>query len=292
MYNMKKNKLFSLLFAIPLIIFLSKNVMAHCPLCVVGAGAAGAAAVWLGVSKVVVALFLGAFAMSMGMWFARIIKKKYIPLQNFLIIVIIFFTTVLPLMPLFKALGPLYLSFIGDYGTTYVFNYSLASSFLGGIIVLSTPSISKAITKKRNYKTFPFQGTLLTLILLILVGVLIQISLGGSGENKEIVPGSIELLPPEEFEKIIQNESVFLLNVHTPYSGKINGTDEIIEDWENLDKYMEKLPMDVSVPIAVYCRSGKMSADASKQLLEMGYQKIYELDGGMSAWEESGRKII
>ncbi|KHO55313.1 MAG: rhodanese [archaeon GW2011_AR19] len=289
---MKLNKLFSLLFAIPLIIFLSKSVMAHCPLCVVGAGAAGAAAMWLGVSKVVVTLFLGAFAMSMGMWFARIIKKKYIPLQNFLIVAIIFFTTVLPLMPLFKALGPLYLSFIGDYGTTYVFNYSLASSFLGGIIVLSTPSISKAITKKRNYKTFPFQGTLLTLILLIIVGILIQISLGGSGENQNTISGSIELLPPEEFEKVIQNESVFLLNVHIPYSGEINGTDEIIEDWENLGKYMEKLPMDVSVPIAVYCRSGKMSADASKQLLEMGYQKIYELDGGMTAWEESGRKII
>src|SRR3989344_3476610 len=260
MYNMKKNKLFFLLFAIPLIIFLSKNVMAHCPLCVVGAGAAGAAAMWLGVNKAVVAL--------------------------------IFFTTVLPLMPLFKALGPLYFSFIGDYGTTYVFNYSLAGSFFGGLIVLSTPSISKAITKKRNYKTFQFQGTLLTLILLIIVGILIQISLGGSGENQNTISGSIELLPPEEFEKVIQNESVFLLNVHIPYSGEINGTDEIIEDWENLGKYMEKLPMDVSVPIAVYCRSGKMSADASKQLLEMGYQKIYELDGGMTAWEESGKKII
>ena len=288
---MKLNKLFSLLFAIPLIIFLSKSVMAHCPLCVVGAGAAGAAAIWLGVNKVVVTLFLGAFAMSMGMWFARIIKKKYIPLQNFLIVAIIFFTTVLPLMPLFKALGPLYLSFIGDYGTTYVFNYSLASSFLGGIIVLSTPSISKAITKKRNYKTFPFQGTLLTLILLIIVGILIQISLGGSGENQNTISGSIELLPPEEFEKVIQNESVFLLNVHIPYSGEINGTDEIIEDWENMDKYMEKLPMDVSVPIAVYCKSGRMSGEVANSLKEMGY-KVYDLDGGMIAWEESGRKII
>jgi len=288
---MKKNKLFFLLFAIPLIIFLSKNVMAHCPLCVVGAGAAGAAAMWLGVNKVVVALFLGAFAMSMGMWFARIIKKKYIPLQNFIIVALIFFTTVLPLMPLFKALGPLYFSFIGDYGTTYVFNYSLAGSFFGGLIVLSTPSISKAITKKRNYKTFPFQGTLLTLALLIIVGILIQISLGGSGENQNTIPGSIELLSPKEFEKIIQNESVFLLNVHTPYEGQINGTDEIIEDWENMDKYMEKLPMDVSVPIAVYCKSGRMSGEVANSLKEMGY-KVYDLDGGMIAWEESGRKII
>ncbi len=291
---MKKNKsLLLIFFGSFFLIFLSKSVMAHCPLCVVGAGAVGAGAIWLGISKVVVALFLGAFSMSMGMWFARIIKKKYIPFQNFLVITIIFFTTVLPLMPLFKALGPLYFSFIGDYGTTYVFNYSLASSFLGGLIVLSTPSISRLITKKRNNKTFPFQGTLLTITLLVVVGVFIQISLVnlGNSEDGEIVFGSIELLPPEEFEKIIQNESVFLLNVHTPYEGKINGTDEIIEDWENMNKYMEKLPMDMSVPIAVYCRSGRMSAEASKELKEMGY-KVYELDGGMNAWEKSGRKII
>ena len=77
-----KNKLFSLLFAIPLIILLSKNAMAHCPLCTIGAGALGAGAIWLGVSSVVVALFIGAFAMSMGMWFARIIKKQYVPFQK------------------------------------------------------------------------------------------------------------------------------------------------------------------------------------------------------------------
>ncbi|MEK6844845.1 MAG: rhodanese-like domain-containing protein [Nanoarchaeota archaeon] len=286
-----KNKFFLLAFLSLLIIFLSKSVMAHCPLCVVGAGAAGAAAMWLGVSKVVVALFIGAFAMSMGMWFARIIKKKYIPFQKFFIIAIIFFTTVFPLMPLFKALGPLYLSFIGDYGTTYVFNYSLASSFLGGLIVLLTPSISKFITKKRNNKTLPFQGTLLTLVLLIIAGTLIQFSLTTPGEDNAVISGSVELLSPGEFEKIIQNESVFLLNVHTPYEGKINGTDEIIEDWENIDKYMEKLPMDMSIPIAVYCRSGRMSEAAAEELKEMGY-KVYDLDGGMTAWKESGRKII
>ena len=62
-----------------LTIFLAKLISAHCPLCTIGAGAAAAGAVWLGVSKVVVALFIGAFAMSMGMWFPKIIKKKYVP---------------------------------------------------------------------------------------------------------------------------------------------------------------------------------------------------------------------
>src|SRR3989344_2901768 len=273
-----------------LAIFLVKQVSAHCPLCTIGAGAAGVGAIWLGVSKVVVALFVGAFAMSMGMWFSKIPKKRYIPFQKTAIVAVVFFTTVLPLIPLFKAIGPLYLSFIGEYGKTYAVNYSLATSFLGGLIVFISPSLSKSLTKIRKEKIIPFQGVILTLLLLIIAGGIIQLSLTNLGSG--VVTGSIERLSPSEFEKVIQNESVFLLNVHTPYQGQIDGTDEIIEDWENIEKYMDKLPKDTSIPIAVYCRSGRMSESVAEQLKDMGYQKIYGLDGGMNAWEESGRKII
>ena len=283
-------KFFILPFLAFFTIFLAKTISAHCPLCTIGAGAAGVGAMWLGVSKVVVALFIGAFAMSMGMWFAKIPKKRYIPFQKTLIIAIVFFTTVLPLIPLFKAIGPLYLSFIGDYGATYAVNYSLASSFLGGLIVFISPSLSKSLTKIRKEKMIPFQGAILTLSILIIFGILIQFSLANLGGGA--ITGSVELLSPSEFEKVIQNESIFLLNVHTPYQGQINGTDEIIEDWENIELYMDKLPKDTSIPIAVYCRSGRMSESVAEDLKAMGYQKIYDLDGGMNAWGESGREII
>mgnify|MGYP006929334256 CR=1 FL=1 len=65
-------------FPLILSIFSARIVSAHCPLCTIGAGAAAGAAIWLGISKVVVAMFIGAFAMSMGMWFSRIIKKQSI----------------------------------------------------------------------------------------------------------------------------------------------------------------------------------------------------------------------
>ena len=120
-------------------IFLATRVAAHCPLCTIGAGAAAGAAVWLGVSKVAVVLFIGAFAMSMGMWFSKIIKKKYIPFQNFVIIALIFVTTFFPLLPLFKTVGPFYLSFIGEYGTTFAVNYSLYSGLLGGLMIFISP---------------------------------------------------------------------------------------------------------------------------------------------------------
>lgn len=160
-------------------IFLSENVKAHCPLCTIGAGAAAGAAVYLGVSKVVIGLFIGAFAMSMGYWMGNFAERKYnkkrIMFQKPLIIVSIFLLTVLPLMPIFEAIGPLYLSFIGEYGKTFAINYSLYSSIFGGLIVFISPSLSSRITKLRNGKTIPFQGTSLTLLLLIVIGVLIQL---------------------------------------------------------------------------------------------------------------------
>lgn len=167
------------IFVIPafliLSVFLAEFVSAHCPLCTMGAGAAAAGAVWLGVSKVVVALFIGGFAMSMGMWFSKLIKKKYIPFQKTVIVLVVFLTTVIPLMPLFAAIGPLYLSFIGEYGVTYAINYSLVSGLFGGLIVFSSPSLSKIITNFRKGKMIPFQGVMLTLTLLLITGGLIQL---------------------------------------------------------------------------------------------------------------------
>ena len=157
-----------------LIVFLSRFISAHCPLCTIGAGVVGVGAMWLGVSKVVVSLFLGAFAMSVGMWFSKIPKKRYVPFQKTLIVLLIFLTTVIPLIPLFKAIGPLYLSFIGEYGNTYAINYSLISSLFGGAVVFSSPFISKKITIIRRGKIVPFQGVILTLSLLILTGGIIQ----------------------------------------------------------------------------------------------------------------------
>lgn len=226
--------------------------------------------------------------MSMGLWMSNLVKKKYFRFQKELIVLTIFLLTLLPLLPIFSAIGPIHLPFLGEYGKTYALNYSLISGLFGGMIVFSSPKISKEITKKRNGKRIPFQGTILTIVLLIIAGLIIQFGI----LNTSSLPseGSTEKLSPEEFEKIIQTKEVFVLNVHTPYYGKINRTDLIIEDWQNIEKYLDKIP-DKSIPIALYCRSGSMSSEVAEKLKDEGYQ-IYELEGGMNAWVDSGRTLI
>jgi len=172
-----KRKLTSL-FALPLLLILAiETVMAHCPLCTIGAGAAAGAAMWLGVSKIIVALFIGAFSMSMGMWFARMVKKKYIPLQKTVIISVIFLATLLPLLPIFKTIGPLYLSFIGEYGTTYALDYSLVTGLFGGMIVFISPKLNKKLKNIRGGEGIPFQGILIAFLILLMTAIMIQFNL-------------------------------------------------------------------------------------------------------------------
>jgi rhodanese-related sulfurtransferase len=100
----------------------------------------------------------------------------------------------------------------------------------------------------------------------------------------------VNKLNVEEFEGLI-NENVFSLQVHTPYYAEIEGTDLVLEDWENIGKYLDKLPLK-NEPIAVYCRSGRMSGIVSQELIDLGYTMVYDLEGGMNAWESSGREVI
>ena len=51
------------------------------------------------------------------------------------------------------------------------------------------------------------------------------------------------------------------------------------------------LPADRSTPLAIYCRSGNMSAAAVNDLEALGFNDIVELEGGFNAWVASGRPL-
>jgi len=177
MIKMKMKKLFLLLPAF--FIFLAKDVLAHCPLCTIGAAAVAGGAVYMGVSQIAIGLFIGAFAISIGWWVANLIKKQYVPYQKTLIILFSFATTIWPLLAIMKGFYPFSIFIAGDYGSllnrTYLINTFLIGSIIGGAIVSISPWISKNITRIRNGKTLPFQGILLTFFLLIIAGTLIEV---------------------------------------------------------------------------------------------------------------------
>jgi len=173
-------KIFLFIFISGLFYFIIiKNAEAHCPLCTAGAAGAVGIAAWLGVSKIILGLLVGAFGISTGWWMTRLIKKKIIPYQDTIIILASYLLTIIPILPLVSEPYAYYVSIMGGYGTllnrTYLIDLSFITSIFGGIIVALAPSISKKITKMRNGKMIPYQGIGITFGLLFIFSLIIQI---------------------------------------------------------------------------------------------------------------------
>lgn len=146
-------------------------VFAHCPLCTAGAGALAVFAASIGVPTSVVGVFVGAFALALGLWISRTVKKKYVKYQDILLTAAIFLTTVIPIMPFADEYRSFSLFIFGDYGSllnrTYLVNNFLLGAVAGGILLLVAPPASRILTKLREGRTFPYQGLAITLIFLI-----------------------------------------------------------------------------------------------------------------------------
>jgi hypothetical protein len=162
------------LFGLSIIALLPKVASAHCPLCTAGAGALAILAASLGVSSVVVGVLVGAFALALSFWIAKAVKRQYIPYQRYILIIGIFLGTVIPIMPFIEHYAPLYVPFIGEYGTTYTINLYLLGVVIGALIMFVAPSVNIWVTAMRK-KQFPFQGIIITTLLLVIVSVIIQL---------------------------------------------------------------------------------------------------------------------
>src|SRR3989338_4626543 len=118
-------------------------VSAHCPLCTAGAGILAVTAVSLGVSPMAVGVFIGAFAVAIGLWAARLFKKRYFPLQNPVLAVVSFLLTILPLMALFDTQTSFSVFIAGDYGSplnkTYLVNQFAVGAVIGGLLLAAAP---------------------------------------------------------------------------------------------------------------------------------------------------------
>lgn len=112
----------------------------------------------------------------------------------------------------------------------------------------------------------------------------------GAADTTAAPSSSPKLLGVDEFAAAIEDPAVVTINVHVPDEGNLPNTDLSIP-FDQIDGSKD-LPSDLDTPLAVYCRSGNMSADAVRDLDSMGYTNVVELDGGFNAWVASGRTLL
>ena len=109
---------------------------------------------------------------------------------------------------------------------------------------------------------------------------------GSDGEGRRSRAGG----GPGDVRRCGREPDRISLNVHVPDEGSIAGTDLSIP-FDELEARQGELP-DPSTPLALYCRSGNMSATAARTLTALGFTDVVELEGGMLAWQEAGRPLL
>jgi thioredoxin len=87
-------------------------------------------------------------------------------------------------------------------------------------------------------------------------------------------------------KEIAMIEEPQLIDVRTPEefnAGHILDAKNI--NWLSNDFVRNIEKLDKSQPVFVYCKSGGRSSNAAKKLEELGFKKIYNLQGGMMSWD-------
>jgi len=105
--------------------------------------------------------------------------------------------------------------------------------------------------------------------------------------------GGVTNMNASEFSKKITESGVITLDVRTPgefMTGHIQGAQNI--DFESGNFENEISSLDKNGTYAVYCRSGNRSGQAVAIMHDAGFHNVYNLNGGIIDWTNSGMMLV
>jgi rhodanese-related sulfurtransferase len=143
----------------------------------------------------------------------------------------------------------------------------------------------------------------------ILIALLIIVP-GIAGAAPKIgctVPAVYENVTACQAKSILESKDVFLLDVRTPaeynYSHiegailiplkNVPAHDPVnLPDDQLLPNRMKELPENKNTKIVVYCYTGKRGGIASQMIADAGYKRVYNIQGGLTAWVNAGYPVV
>ncbi|MCP3997539.1 MAG: rhodanese-like domain-containing protein [bacterium] len=129
-----------------------------------------------------------------------------------------------------------------------------------------------------------------TFTAIALAGALILGSCGGSTATDS----KLELTSVSDVTEIVSAPpaDLVILDIRTPEefgTGHIDGAINI--DYYAADFEAQLSGLDLTVPYVMYCNSGNRSSNALPLMDSIGFEEVYELDGGIQAWYLAGNQI-
>lgn len=103
----------------------------------------------------------------------------------------------------------------------------------------------------------------------------------------------VPTLSPDAFEKASnKSKKSVILDIRTPTEvseGYIENAEFIDFLGDDFEETLSK--MNKKKTYYVYCRSAKRTIPATEKMKEMGFKKVYMLEGGLNNWVNSGKEI-
>jgi rhodanese-related sulfurtransferase len=99
------------------------------------------------------------------------------------------------------------------------------------------------------------------------------------------IPKTYQDLDAEAFQEGVKSKDAVIIDVRTGgefAGGKIKGARNIDIMSSGFEKQITNLPKDKSYYL--YCRSGNRSGQACEIMGEAGFEKVYNLAGGIARW--------
>ena len=121
--------------------------------------------------------------------------------------------------------------------------------------------------------------------LLLFIALIAIIALLIGGELKQRLSGIREVVP-NEATRMLSHDNAIMVDMRSDKDyneGHIVNALHVPPDKDNnqkLNKYRDR-------PLIVYCRSGKQSAVLCGKLKKQGFESVYNLKGGVLAWERA-----
>ena len=134
-------------------------------------------------------------------------------------------------------------------------------------------------------KTINSKILLLTFVLISFIACGQKENVKSNGTNAD--QASISLISPADLNNV--NKDILLIDVRTPQefaSGHLENAVNMNYFDSDFDAQLKTL--DKNKAVYLYCKSGRRSANAAEKLEDMGFVKIYDLDGGILNWQAKG----
>lgn len=104
------------------------------------------------------------------------------------------------------------------------------------------------------------------------------------------------LVTPEEARTLVEwPPGVLVVDVRTAEeydAGHLPGARRVQLDEIAATIDAGEFPATPDAPLLVYCRAGSRSAQAAALLSERGFRRVYDLEGGITAWGEAGQPVL